>query len=96
MSRIQVFKAVQEKCVSLSSGNMEAVFSPILDQLKYLIAFESGEPVDRSMIQNIDIGLRALRNLDDIYPELTKELYDVQRKADRMAEENGMKNRLAV
>jgi hypothetical protein len=96
MSRTEVFKTVQGKCLALATGSMEAVFAPILDQLKYLIAFDSGEPVDRSMIQNIDIGVRALRNLDDIYPELTKELFDVQRKADRMAEEIGMKNRLAV
>ena len=96
MDRLELFKSVYDKCHALSAGEVEVVFAPILDQLKYLIAFESGEPVDRSMIQNIDISLRALRNLDDVYPELTKELFEVQRKADRMAEENGMKNRLAV
>ena len=95
MSRNEVFKDVQGKCLALATGSMESVFTPILDQLKYLIALDSGESVDRSMIQNIDIGLRALRNLEDIYPELAKELYDIQRKADRMAEENGLKNRLA-
>ena len=96
MDRSELFRSAYDKCHVLSVGEMESVFAPILDQLKYLISFDAGEPVDLSLIQYIDIGLRALRNLDDVYPGLARELFDVQRKADRMAEENGMKNRLAV
>ena len=96
MTRIETFKAVRKECIDQTSPGMEAVFKPILEQLDYLIAFELNETIDRSLVQNVDIGLRALRNLDDVLPELTKRLYEVQRMADRMAEENGMKNRLAV
>jgi len=73
---------------------MSAVWIPILQQLTYLIAFEKGDPVDRALIENIDVGVRALRNLEDIYPELARKLYEVQRQAEAMATDAGMKNRL--
>lgn len=93
--RLELFKLVKEKCERLATPAMESVWRPIMEQVDYLIAFECGEPIDRTLIKNIDIGLRALRNLDDIYPEITKELFEVQRNADAMAIENGMKNVLA-
>ena len=96
MDRLDFFKGVKERCEKLYSPPMESVWNPIVEQLVYLIAFESGEAIDRTLIQNIDIGLRALRNLDDVFPEIAKELYEVQRKAESMATENGMRNRLAI
>lgn len=65
MSRTEEFKVVLGECLLLAAGGMEPVFAPILEQLKYLIAFDSAEPIDRSIIPNIDIGVRALRNLED-------------------------------
>lgn len=96
MNRLDLFKSVKVRCEEQYSPSTEAVWKPIVEQLEYLIAFESGEEVDRTLIQNIDIGLRALRNLDDVLPEVAKELYEVQRKAEAMATENGMRNRLAI
>jgi len=75
---------------------MEAVWQPIFEQLNYLVAFENGDDVDRSLLENIDIGLRALRNLEDVYPNVAKLLFEVQRNAEAMAVENGMKNRIAL
>lgn len=98
MNRLELFEQVQNKCKELATADMEAVWRPITEQLEYLIAFEKGEEIDRTMIQNVDIGLRTLRNLDDfdLYPEITKELFEVQREAEEMAIESGMKNRLAM
>ena len=96
MNRRDFFDRIRERCKSLYTPEMDSVWKPIIEQLDYLIAFESEEAIDRAMIQNIDVGLRALRNLDDIYPDLARELYEVQRNAESMAIENGMRNRLAI
>ena len=94
MNRIEFFSNVKSRCELLRTPQMSAVWSPILQQLDYLIAFEGGETVDRALIENIDVGLRALRNLEDIFPEVAVQLYEVQRLAEAMATDAGMKNRL--
>ncbi len=96
MSRIEFLSQVRETCRQHTTPGMEAAWQPIFEQLNYLVAFENGDDVDRSLLENIDIGLRALRNLEDVYPNVAKLLFEVQRNAEAMAVENGMKNRIAL
>lgn len=96
MSRLELFRKAKDACNGLVAWEMEPVWRPIKEQLDYLILFESGEDVDRSLLQNVDIGLQALRNLDDVYPDVAKMLFEVQRQAEQMAVENGMKNRISL
>jgi hypothetical protein len=77
MSDLELFRAALEATRELLSRYDSVVLKSIIDQLNYLIDVETGKTKDTSRLANINIGILAVREVEDMDPDTAEQLHKV-------------------
>lgn len=85
MNRLNLFKAATESVerLSLTYPNSVALRS-VMEQLRYLIEVETGISKDTSKLGQINIGVLAAKEVEDMDAGVAEELYVVSAEVKKM------------
>lgn len=85
MSDLELINTALSATMALSQQYPESrPVSSAVEQLEYLVTVENGSNADRSFLPNINLGLIAAREVDDMDPDVADLLYKVQALVKRM------------
>ncbi|WP_339690059.1 hypothetical protein [uncultured Parasphingorhabdus sp.] len=91
MNRIEVF---QDALQAVNSLNIPSSYdnhkSTLIEQLNFLIQFEEGEVSDLGLLKSVNIGIIAVRIIEDFDLNVANKIYSSSAQWERMKEEKGV------
>lgn len=91
MTRIELFKKALAECQRLLQQYPdEQPLKSVENQLLYLIDLEEGRRQDRNLLARINLGLIAVREIEDLDLPFAELLHKVSAQADQMRIDAGV------